>query len=93
MAVLSGIVTGQVTASTAAAQISSGGGAAVSGILVKALGANSTSNIYIGGSSALTATNGFELSAGASQLFPINNIDELWVISAAGTPKISYVVI
>lgn len=94
MADISSVLTSQITvSSTTANQLTTGLRNAEAGVIVKALAGNAGSNVYVGGSSTVTTTNGYELAAGASQLFPVENIDELWVITATGTPKIAYVVL
>jgi hypothetical protein len=94
MADVEKVLTSQVTvSSTTASQLNTGQPNASSGVLVKALSANSTTNVYIGGASTVSATSGFELAAGASQLFPVTGVDELWVISAAGSPKVCYMIL
>jgi hypothetical protein len=94
MSDISSVLTSQVTvSSTTPNQLGSGLRNAEAGVVVKALAGNGASNVYVGGASTVTVNNGYELAAGASQLFPVQNIDELWVITATGTPKVSYMVL
>lgn len=80
---------GQVSVSTAAAQIATGQTNTTGNISLYAHSGNS-STLYLGSSSAVTSTTGYALEAGKSLQVGLENIDELWVIAAGGTPKVSW---
>ena len=93
MADLGSVLTSQVTvSSTAASQIATGLSDSETGVVVKAMAVNGATNVYIGGASTVTTSTGYELAAGNSLLIPVQNIDELWAITTAGTPKVCFLV-
>lgn len=62
-----------------------------SGVTIKAAAGNS-GIIYVGYNAGVTAgdtadTDGFELSAGESQPFPVTHLDKLWVIADGAAQK------
>jgi hypothetical protein len=63
-----------------ALQLTMGGKRLNNGVRIKALAAN-THKVYVG-DSAVTTANGFELSAGNSEFFPVNDASMLYVVSA-----------
>lgn len=80
----------QVTVGTSAAQLASN--ACVKGVTIKALNGN-TGIIYVGNSSGLTTSNGFELGAGESISLPLNNSNLVWVRASVASQKICYAAI
>lgn len=78
--------TGQVTVNTIQVQISASSNALLNGIIVKSLSTNS-GNIYVGKNGVTTAT-GDVLEPGESRGYAINNLNLLYIISAASTTDI-----
>ncbi|MBY0525596.1 MAG: hypothetical protein K2R98_19480 [Gemmataceae bacterium] len=69
---------------------------AYKGIEVKAANSN-TGTVYVGSASGVTAgtsdaNDGFELGAGESMFFPVNNINKLWVIGSTTGQKLFWAV-
>lgn len=72
------------------------------GILLKAPGATddtpNTISVFIGTTAAVTsdlvaATGGFPLAPGESVVIPVESINKIWVIAAAGSQTISWMVV
>jgi len=81
---------GQITVGTTATQLPSA--PAVKGVLVKAHRDN-TGKVYIGNSSSVSTTNGFELAAGEALTVEVNNANLIWVIADSADQKISWVAV
>ena len=79
---------GQASVTATASQLSSQ--AVVVSVVVKASN-NNTGTVYIGFSSGVTASNGFELGPGESLTLPVNNVNKLYAISNSGSQNISYI--
>jgi hypothetical protein len=79
---------GQATITTSASQLSNQ--AVVVSVIIKASN-NNTGTVYIGFSSGVTASTGFELGAGESLTLPVNNVNKLYAISSSGSQNISYI--
>jgi hypothetical protein len=59
-------------------------------VIVKAANSN-TSTIYLGFSSGVTSSNGFELGPGESLTLPVNNVNKIYAIATSGSQNISYI--
>lgn len=81
----------QSIVSGAAVQLTSSTTECRRGIVVRANAAN-TEVIYVG-EVGVSATTGFELSAGDSVVLPVLSADEVYAISAAGTQSACFVIV
>ena len=90
MANASSFISGQVSVSTAAAQLATGQPNANTNVVLYAHSGNA-STVYVGGDSTVTTTTGYALDAGKSVALSINNVDEVWSICGGGSNKISFV--
>jgi hypothetical protein len=66
-----------------------GSGALTSGIVITNTG--STNGVYIGGSSLSGSTNGYNLVAGASIGFVVNNLSSIYILQNTGSTTVSYI--
>lgn len=48
-------------------------------------------DIYVGYDNAVADNTGFLVSAGGSQSFPVDNLNQLYLISATGTVTVCYI--
>ena len=78
----------QVTVGMSAMQLDAVGSTCKFGVVIKALNSN-TGTVYIGSSSGVTASTGFELGAGESISIPVNSTNVPWAIASAASQKIS----
>jgi len=81
---------GQVTVGITAVQLPSA--SAVKGVLVKAHKDN-TGKVYVGNSSTVTTSTGFELAAGEAVVIEVDNANRIWVIADAADQKISWIAV
>lgn len=82
------LINGQSTIGLSAVQLSSN--SLKQGVVIKASSSN-TGIVYIGNSSGVTTSSGFELGAGESVTIPINNTNLVYLIANASGQSISFV--
>jgi hypothetical protein len=84
---------GQDTINTSAVQLNGGlSRVARSGVTLKSVSGNS-GRVYIGTSSSITTSSGYELAAGESVTLPVNNINLIWMIGSAASQQVSWLVV
>ena len=81
------VVTGGITVADSVAQLSS---VPVDGVELQA-SSNNSGIIYIGASSSLTSSNGYELPPGGVKYFPISNLNMLYAMADVNGDKLKYV--
>jgi hypothetical protein len=83
--------TGRKTIGATATQITTSTASLISGVHIRAAGAN-TGTIYVGFASTVTAdgadaTSGFPLNANDGLFVPVEKMSELWLIGSAASQK------
>lgn len=81
------IVAGSTTSSSSATAL--GSAALTTGIVITNTG--SSNGVYIGGSSLSGSTNGYNLVAGASIGFVVNNLSSIYILQNSGSTTVSYI--
>lgn len=81
--------TGQTTVGTSAVQVTSSDIGCVQGVTVRAAAANA-GTVYIGNSSGVTTSTGFELGAGQAEFFAVEKVDLLYAIASEASQSISW---
>lgn len=87
-AVQGSLIHGQSTIGLSAIQLSSN--SLKQGVVIKASSSN-TGSIYIGSSSGVTTSTGYELGAGESVTIPINNTNLVYLISNIASQSVSFI--
>jgi hypothetical protein len=86
------VVSGQNTDVDAAAeQLVATATPLMAGITVKALATNTTNIIWVGFSSAVSATTGYPLAGGESVFIEIDDASKVWVFGGAANLAVSYI--
>lgn len=85
-------VAGQTSVGVSAVQVQSSSQVCRHGVQVKANMGN-TGIIYVGHSSGVTTSNGYELGPGESVFVPIDNVNKVYVISDTASQGISWLAI
>jgi hypothetical protein len=84
----SSAMSGQITVTTAGTEVQGTDVKLPNGVFIKALAGN-TGVVYVGndGAGAVSATTGFQLSAGDVILVQVSNLKDLWFDSASNGDK------
>lgn len=81
-----------VTTSGTPVQLTTNSGGLSEGVLIRALAAN-TGKIYWGFSNAVSASTGFELSAGETSLIPVKTGAAVWIDSSVNGEGVCFALI
>jgi len=79
--------TGQLTVGTSVVRLSSSSIELVRGVVIKADSSN-TGNVYVGGNSSLSTTNGFKLEPGEGIFIEVEDANLVWLIADASGQKV-----
>jgi len=85
-----GQFTEQITVTTAGVSVQGGNVPAPTGIVVKALAANS-GTVYVWWQGGDGRTHGFELASGDAMFFPVENLNRLWFDASAASQKVCWI--
>ena len=79
--------TGQVTVGTSVVQLSSSSVELIKGMVIKADSGN-TGNVYAGGNSSVSTSNGFKLAPGEGIFIEVENANLVYLIADASGQKV-----
>jgi hypothetical protein len=80
---------GQVSVGTSAVQLTTAIRTLLRGVTIKSIAGNS-GKVYVGNTSAVTTSTGYELSAGNSAIFPTKDPQHLWIISDTASQMVCW---